>query len=105
MSGWNTVAAIGIAGFAIAVFAIWAAARRWWDYLTIAVLTVLLFPLLANSITGDISRYIPLSAFSEGGEGKDQIIIASILATIFSAVILSAWAIWLANWCWHRLRR
>lgn len=104
MSGWVTVAAIGLVLLVFAVLTIWACARRWWDYLAIAVLTVLLFPLLANSITGDISRYVPLGAFSEGGDGKDQIIIASIVSTILVGVIVAACAVGVARWCWRRLR-
>ncbi|HLL28896.1 MAG TPA: hypothetical protein VKT73_14760 [Xanthobacteraceae bacterium] len=104
MSGWITVAAIASVFFAAAVVALHFCARRWWDYLAVAVLTVLLFPLLANSITGDISRYVPLGAFSEGGDGKDQIIIASIASTILAGVILAACLVWAARWCWQRLR-
>jgi len=105
MSGWVTVAAIALVLLVIAGFAVRAFARRWWDYPLTALFTVLLFPVLANSITGDISRYVPLSAFDEGGYGKDQIVIASILSTVLVGVILSAGAIGLVRWGWQRLRR
>jgi hypothetical protein len=105
MSGWVTVAAIGLVLLAVAVLAIRIGARRWWDYPIIAVLTVLLFPFLERTITGDVSRYTPPGAFSEGGAGKDQIIIASVLATILGGVILAACMLWAAHGCWRRLRR
>lgn len=105
MSGWVTVAAIGLVLLAIAVPAIRAGARRWWNYPIIALLTVLQLPWLADTITGDISRYAPPGAFSEGGAGKDQIIIASVLSTILVGVILAACAVEAAHGCWRRLRR
>jgi hypothetical protein len=104
MSGWATVAAIGLVLLVIAVLAIRAGARRWWDYPIIAGLTLVQFPWLADTITGDISRYVPQEAFSEGSVGKDQIIIASIVSTILVGVILAACLVWAAHSCWRKLR-
>src|SRR5262245_17092031 len=83
----------------------WLAALRWWDYLIIAALTLLLFPLVARTFTGDLSRYLPSGVWSEGAEGKDEIILVSIAATLLVAAAAAAAAVGLAHRAWRRLRR
>lgn len=69
---------------------IWIAADRIRDYFIIGVLTVALFPLLATTLTGDVSLYLPTSTFSAGIQGKDEVIVASALTTFFFAAALAA---------------
>src|SRR5262249_30094974 len=84
---------LAIAGFmliAISCFSVWRVANRFWHALVIVVLATLLFPLVATQISGDVSRYLPTGTFSEGADGKDQIVLASAMATALIAVILAA---------------
>src|SRR5262245_49274525 len=87
---------------AIGLFAWWAA-LRWWDYLIIAALTVLLFPLIARTFTGDLSRYLPSGVWSEGAEGKDEIILVSIAATLVVAATAAAAVVGLTRRAWRRV--
>ena len=68
--------------------------------LAVIALAVLLFPMVAHGPTGDISRYIPAGIFSEGADGKDQVVLVSAAATILVSVALAAcvWATVLAIW-------
>ena len=85
----------------IAGIAVWYASTRWWHVLIIAVLWVPFFPLVARWLTGDISPYLPEDAFSEGAEGKDEFIWASIYATIIIAVIAAALLWWIIAQVWQ----
>jgi hypothetical protein len=58
-------------------------------------------PLVATHLTGDVSRYLPAHAFSEGARGKDEIVIASAYATIMIAVSLAAAALWVIKLAWR----
>ncbi len=90
---------------AVAGIAIWYASARWWHGLIISVLWIPLFPLVARWLTGDISPYLPDNAFSEGGEGKDEFIWASIFATVMIAVIAAALLWWIVTRVWQRMIR
>ena len=78
-----------VAAAAVAGLLCWWAAKRWWHYLAIAALAVPLFPLVANGPTGDVSRYLPHDAFT----GKDDVAVASALATLLAAISLAALAV------------
>jgi hypothetical protein len=86
------LAIAGLALAALTLYFVWWSSARPWHGLAIVALAVLLFPLLAASITGDVSRYLPAGTFSAGADGKDQIVIASAAATILLALILAACA-------------
>jgi|ERR1017187_6662569 hypothetical protein len=90
MNGWAAVAIIVVAQIAAAVFLVRVAARRWWDYLAISVLTIALVRPTAQHITGDVSRYLPDTIWSDGSEGKDQVIYASAASTILLPLIVAA---------------
>jgi len=100
-----TLAIAGLALAALAGFLVWSAADRFWHGVAIAALAVALFPLVAGTLTGDVSRYLPASTFAGGSEGKDQVVIASTVATILLAVILAACAFGAAKAAWQKLRR
>jgi len=91
----------GVGLLAIAAALVWFAADRWWHYLFIAVGWMPLFPLVAARLTGDVSRYLPADAFSDGARGKDEIVIASAYATIVVAVALAAAALWILKLLWR----
>ena len=101
MSGWPSVAIIVLAQLAAAGFLVRIAARRWWDYLAVSALTVLLIRPTVQYITGDVSRYLPDAIWSDGSEGKDQIVDASAASTILLPVIVSAVAVYLFRLAWH----
>jgi hypothetical protein len=94
MNGWLSVTIIVVAQIAVAVFFIRAAARRWWDWLVILVLTVALVRPTAKHVTGDVSRYLPDAIWSDGSESKEQIIYASAASTILLPLIVSAFAVY-----------
>lgn len=84
----------------LTAFAVRCAAARSWHYLAIAALSVPLFPLAGVTVTGDVSRYLPDWAFSEGAGLKDQIVGASIVATLLVAVMAAAVLVWIARHLW-----
>lgn len=87
---------IGAALAAIAGVLVWRTASRWWHYVVIAIVALALFPPIAMYLTGDVSRYLPHSAFSEP-DAKDQIVIASAYATIMLSIILAAAGFWIVR--------
>jgi hypothetical protein len=90
---------------AFAAFSVWCAADRLWHALVILVTAVLLFPLAARlPVTGDVSRYLPAGTFSEGLEGKDQVVVASAAASLLLAIILAA-CVWGAGKAVRRTTR
>jgi hypothetical protein len=52
-----------------------------------------------------VSRYLPAGTFAGGSEGKDQIVMASAVATILLAVMLAACMFGAAKAGWRMLRR
>jgi len=89
----------------LAGFLVWSTADRLCHGLAIAALAVALFPLLAGTLTGDVSRYLPAGTFADGIKGKDQVVIASAAATVLIAVMLAACAVAAAKAAWRRMRR
>ena len=100
-----------IAGLVLAAlsgYLVWRVSDRFWHGLVIVALGVALFPLVASRITGDVSRYLPAGTFSDGSDGKDQIVLASVAATILIAILIAI-CIWAAAAAaaaaaWQRLR-
>jgi hypothetical protein len=103
MSGWPAVALIVTGQIAVAAFLIRLGARRWWDYLAIAVLTAMLVRPTARYLTGDVSRYLPDATWS-GADDKEQIIYASAASTILLPLIASALVFYLFTQAWRALR-
>ena len=99
-----TLAVAGLLLIAISCFSVWWVANRFWHVLGIVVLAVLLFPLVASQISGDVSRYFPAGTFSEGIGGKDQIVLASAMVTALIAVILAACVWGAGKTAWGRAR-
>jgi len=94
VTGWGAVIAGGVVLLGLAAMAVFLvvrfAVRGWKSGLAIALVSLPLMPLLATHVFGDVSRYVPASVFSDGPGGKDQIVVASALSTVCSAVILAA---------------
>jgi len=90
--------------FALATWLIWCVAKCSRDYIVIALLTVPFFPLLAITVTGDMSRYLPATVFSNGASGKDQIVVVSALTTLLFAVMLAAITVYVLKALWRNIR-
>ncbi len=88
--GWISVAVIIGSLLAASIYLVRKAARRWWDYLIIVVLMAVLVRPVLKTITGDLSAHLPFGIWSDGSDGKDQIIIASVAATILIPLVLAA---------------
>jgi hypothetical protein len=95
LSGWGAVTASAVVLLVLAVTACIAAMRGPLSALATAALSFPAMWLLAKHVFGDASVYFPDGTFSEGADGKDQIIIVSVLCTILGGVILAAGAVWL----------
>ncbi|HVO92067.1 MAG TPA: hypothetical protein VMT22_04470 [Terriglobales bacterium] len=83
----------GLTLVVVAGIAVWYVSSRIWHVFAIGALSLLLFPLVAIRLTGDLSRYFPAGTFSDGAAGKDEVVLASATATILIAIILAA-CIW-----------
>jgi hypothetical protein len=91
--GWSIVAAIVASLLLAAIWLVRKAARRWWDYVVILLLTVAFVPLL-YTMTGDMSAWLPGAIWSDGFEGKDQIIVVSAASSILLPLLLAAGLLW-----------
>ena len=89
---------------ALTAWLVWRATSRPWHLLPILGLTLLILPVLATNLTGDMSRYLPRAMFADDAAGKDQVVLASAAASICVAAVLAAglWA--LALMVFHRCR-
>jgi hypothetical protein len=104
MSGWPAVALMILGQIGAAAWLIRLAARRWWDYLVIVALTAALLRPTERYFTGDVSRYLPDAIWSDGSEGKDQIIYASAASTILLPLVVSAFAVYVGAQAFRALR-
>jgi hypothetical protein len=90
--GWINVAVIVGGLLAASIYLVRWAARRWWDFLILTVLTAALVPLLYKNVTGDISAWVRFG-WSDGFDGKGEIILASAASTILLPLALAAGAL------------
>lgn len=95
LTGWAAVAAVGLVLLVLTIAACGIAVRGLFSTLAVAALSFPAMWLLARYVFGDVSRYLPVTTFSEGADGKDQVIVASILCTILGGVIAAACLVWL----------
>ena len=98
---------LAIAGLALAVLAglaVWIVTGRFWHLLVIASIAVPLMPLLATTLTGDVSRHAPGWMFADTSRGKDEVVIASVAATFFIAILLAALAFGLGRAVWRMVK-
>jgi hypothetical protein len=105
MNGWISVSVIIGAQIAVAIFLVRLAAQRWWEYPVIAALTAVLVRPTERRFTGDVSVYLPASIWSEGGDGKDQIIDASVASTFLLPLIASALVVFAVKLIWRATQR
>jgi hypothetical protein len=87
--GWITVAVIVGSLLAVCVILIRRAALRWWEYFVALGLTVALIRPVYATATGDISEWLPAGFWSDGFDGKDQIIIASVASTVLIPLVIA----------------
>ena len=73
---WLAMAGLALA--ALAGLAVWSVTGRFWHLLAIASIAAPLMPLLATTLTGDVSRYAPGWMFADAASGKDDVVIASV---------------------------
>lgn len=92
--GWITVLVIIGSLFAASIYLVRKGARRWWEYLVIFVLTAVLVRPVLKTFTGDLSAHLPYGIWSDGFDGKDQIILASIASTILIPLVLASGAVY-----------
>lgn len=95
---------LGLAVAAATAFVVRRAAARRVHVLIIMVLSLPLMPLAAMTLTGDVSRYLPPSLFSDEMQGKDEVILASVFATVVAATTVAALMFWAGRTAWERLR-
>jgi apolipoprotein N-acyltransferase len=98
LSGWVTVTALVLAFAALAFAACAAAMRSPSRTLIVFFLSPPAIGLLAATVLGDISRYLPPHAFSGGFDGLNQIVAASALCSILGGVALSAAVVSVLAW-------
>jgi len=87
---------------ALTAFLVWFACDRFWHALAIAALAAAFFPVLAATLTGDVSRLLPAGTFASGIDGKDQVVVASAVATVLFTVMLAACLFGAAKAAWRR---
>jgi hypothetical protein len=90
--GWINLAVIVGGLLAASTHLVRRAVQRWWDFLIIVVLTVALVPVLYKHVTGDISAWVRVG-WSDGFDGKGEIILASAASTILLPLVLAAAAL------------
>lgn len=98
MNGWVSVLLIIILQLTAVAVLVRQAVRRWWNYLLILAIAGALFRPMHKLVSGDVSRYLPQFLWSDGSDGKDQIIYASIASTLLLPLIASALILSIARW-------
>jgi hypothetical protein len=88
--GWITVAVIVVSLLAISVILMRRAALRWWQYFVVFALTAALVRPVLKTVTGDLSVWFPAGIWSDGFDGKDQIIIASAASTVLIPLVIAS---------------
>lgn len=89
LTGWGAVTAIALVLLAVMIATSWLAMRGLMRALAVVVLSFPAMWLLAKYVFGDVSVYFPHGTFSDGADGKDQIIMASLLCTVLGGVIVA----------------
>jgi hypothetical protein len=85
--GWPAVLTLLLVLLAVTIGFVRIAARTWFEYLIVAALAAVLAGPVLRLITGDVSLWLPGWIWSEGADGKDQIVDVSALATLLLPVI------------------
>lgn len=85
--GWPAVLTLLLVLLAVTIGFVRVAARTWFEFLIVAALAAVLAGPVLRFITGDVSLWLPGWIWSEGADGKDQIVDVSALATLLLPVI------------------
>jgi hypothetical protein len=89
----------------VAVGCLRLAARKGWEYLVVAVLAGILARPSLLFVTGDISRWLPGWLWSDGSDGKDQVVVASAVATVLPPVVCGSLLVFLGKLAWRRIAK
>ena len=81
------------------------AAKKWSEYLVVVVLAGMLARPILVFVTGDISRWLPSWLWSDGSDGKDQIVFVSAIATLLLPFICSGVLVFLGKLVWRNVAR
>jgi len=98
ITGWGAVAAIAFSLTALAGTACILVMRGLGSTLAVTALSFPAMWLLARYVFGDVSRYLPRETFSDGADGKDQIIVVSILCTVLGGIIIAGIVVAAIRW-------
>jgi hypothetical protein len=85
--GWPAVITLLLMLLAVTVGLVRIAARTWFEYLLVAAFAAVFVRPALRFITGDVSRWLPGWIWSDGADGKDQIVDVGALATLLLPVI------------------
>ena len=91
--GWISVAIVIVSLLAASIYLVRKGVRRWWDYLLIGGLAMAPVRPILMIATGDVSAWLPGGIWSDGPDGKDQIIVANAVATVLLPLALAAGAV------------
>lgn len=80
--GWPVVIVLLLVLLAATMGLVRVAARSWWEFLFVAVLAAVLVRPVLMYVTDDASRWLPAWIWSDGADGKDQIVEVSAAATL-----------------------
>ena len=80
--GWPAVIALLLVLLAVTTGLVRVAARTWREFLVVAVLAAVLVRPVLTYVTDDASRWLPARIWSDGADGKDQIVDVSAAATL-----------------------
>jgi len=99
---WVAPAGAILAFLVVAVLLTRCAARRGWEYLIVFALAGLLI-VPFYKLTGDVSAILP-NIWSDGADGKDQIILVSAAATLLWPLIAAALIVWAGKGVWRKVK-
>jgi hypothetical protein len=105
INGWSAVAVIALGLTVLTIVGCIMAMRGLGSTLAVAALSFPTMWLLAKYVFGDASVYFPQAIFSAGADGKDQVIIVSILCTVLGGIMLACCVVWALRLLDHLLTR
>jgi len=102
--GWPVVLALLALLAAATVGCVRLAIRRWRDLLPVAGTALALARPMLLLVTGDMSRWLPGWIWSDGADGKDQIVVSSALVSLLLPLAAGGLIVFFGKRAWMRLR-
>ena len=103
--GWPAVIALLVLLLVLTAGCVRLSVRGWGDFLLVAVLAGALVRPTLVLITGDVSRWLPGWIWSDGADGKDQIVWVSAVASLLLPLIMGGLFALVGKAVWKRLVR